>query len=340
MSLRKSTRDPSVNRQNLDDRSLGVWARKGVSMEDLQSLDRNEHGEQDLHQPRQKRLFENIPDITRMLQNDFPKERLSQLQNNIPPGLYAEAWHHGIDPSDINKARNIGYYNPVDSKDSRSEKTEKESRRFYPSRQELGMGTWIPGNLPHYVSARIGGATHNEVLDAARMLHPWNQVTDVLTSSKESVPTETHGFIPLEHYARHRNSGGTHSEFEDIVNHIKLEQNSSTALNRHKIQSANNTLSKYSTYRENGADHNEALHAVNKFSTPFKNGLSVVGNGDRHFINTLVNHGTPAEYWNAVNNKYNPEQYSKLRETMSHGSALERMKPEGPGINDMLSLLS
>lgn len=329
MSLRKSTRDPSVDRQLINTKSLGLWAQKGVTVEKLQSLDPD----------RLRKVVENVPDITRLLKNDFPADRLNELHPSIHPAVYAEAWQHNIDPSDINKAHFTGYYQDADAAGSKMPSAQKEVRRLREPKISLTDGRTVHGNLPHYVSARIGGATHDEVMDAARALHSWGKPREVEVSGDSNAPTETHGFIPLSHYAKHINAGGTHEEFKELINDIKFKQDKCNTLHDNKVTSANNIMARYNRYRENGADHYDALNAVDKFNEPWKDGLPSVGREDRHFIKTLQHGGTPKEYWNAVNNKYDPEQYSKLRETMGHNSALSRMKPQQEEFDPFRDLL-
>lgn len=259
MNFRRAVREKSIDTQRLDDRSLRVWARKGLTFEKLRQLD-DVNGQQTRDQKKQHYLTENIPHITSMLQNNFPVERLGQLDTSIHPALYAHGWLHGIDPSDIMKARNVGYSTPEDVErlEPRKQQAAKDARKLYPYEKDQMDNTYTPGNLPDYISARIGGATHEEVMDAARTLHPYRLVNEHNTYNSEESESRPHS--PLDLYSRIRNAGGTHEDFKGIMGAIKKNHDASMAPQEHKINSLKGVLENYTSHRESGKSHKEAAN--------------------------------------------------------------------------------
>jgi len=338
MSIRRATRDVKLDIQNLDDRSLSEWARNGLTVEKLQELDRLPNGQQDPEQKHQRYLAEGVANVTRMIRNtgmgtNFPVNRIQELNPRVPLALYAEGWDHGIDPSDINRAHNIGHYNPIDiarmSPDQA--RAHKASCRMHPYEKDQYEGTYSPGNLPHYVSARIGGATHEEVMDAARMVHPFRidfNHTPVGTDNEES-----RSYSPLDTYARLRHAPGaegmdSHLDFNDIVDVIKKGQTNSQVDPKANKLAARNILDHYVSYREHGATHKEAKESLSKFLKPNQATGAIEASGDEHYIHGLANGVTHNEYWDAVNKGHDPIGYVNARlNDNTHEGALKRTAP-------------
>jgi len=332
------TRDVKLDIQNLDDRSLLEWARNGLTVDKLRELDRLPNGEQDPEQRHQRYLTEGVSSVTRMIRNtgagtNFPVSRIQELNPRVPLALYAEGWDHGVDPSDINRAHNVGHYNPNDIKRMSPEqaRAHRAACRMHPAERDQYSSSYSPGNLPHYVSARIGGATHEEVMDAARMLHPFRidfQHTPVGTDNEES-----RSYSPLDTYARLRNAPGAkgmeaHEDFNDIVDIVKHGQNNSQVNPRANKLAARSILDHYATYREGGATHKEAKQSLGKFLKPNNTTGAIEPTGDEHYIRGLQNGVTHAEYWDAVNKNHDPAAYVSARlNDNTHEGALKRTAP-------------
>lgn len=298
---------------------LHEWSHYGLDFNKLRSMD--PEGET----KKQEYLMGNVPHVTTMLRSGFKPDDFHSLSTGIPLPMYSEAWKHGIHPSVLNKAYFVGSLKPEDlqSRPSNLQKYIKQQHRLFPTIDEgagSGYKNIIPGNLGHFVSSLIAGATPEETTEAHRLLLPYATSKDYIMGSQES---EQHFNTPLDEYAKFRNKGGTHDEFKNLytavnANHKRKGIKESSTEARGSLRSI---LSNYSDYRGMGLSHQEAGKAVTEFSkgtSPIKVG------GDENFRKAIKNGATSDEYWDASTKRIDMKKYAEDRATKSHKESLRR----------------
>ena len=299
---------------------LHEWSQYGLNFDKLKSMD--PEGET----KKQEYLMNNVPHVTRMLRSGFKPDDFNSLQTDIPLPMYSEAWEHNIHPTVLNKAYFVGSLKPEDleSKPANLQKYIKQQHRIVPTMDE-GMGAGykniIPGNMGHFVSSIISGATPEETTEAHRLLLPYATSKDYLSGTGEE--GEQHFYTPLDEYAKFRRNGGTHNEFKQlhsaiVSNHSRKGINQSSPEARGSLRSI---LSNYSDYRGMGLNHQDAGKAVAKFSE----GTSpLTVKGDNTFRKAIQNGATSNEYWDASDKKMDMDKYAEDRKTKSHKESLRR----------------
>jgi len=294
---------------------LYEWGLHGLGIDKFNSLDAPGERYQRSY------LMRSVPDVTVMLRSGFKPDDFSHLKREIPLSMYSEAWQHGIHPKILNRAYNVGSLQESDLQSNPSKVT-RQRHRLFPTVNEgaaYGEKTIIPGNLGHFVSSMIAGATPQEALDAHRTLLPY------ATSAHytESDEPEQRFHVPLDEYAKFRKSGGTHEEFKQIFSavsssHAKRKVNTSTPIARESLR---NILSNYSDYRKMGLDHREAGKALAEFS---KGTSPLMVTGDGTFRKAIKNGATSDEYWDANTKNIDMEKYAEDRKTKSHDQSIKR----------------
>ena len=292
---------------------LYEWPQHGLTFDKLKEMDPPGETKQ------QEYLLSNVPHVTSMLRSGFSADELSGLRPEIPLPMYATAWEHGIHPKVLNKAYFVG-----STPDFSTTKKVRQSHRIFPTINE-GEGynekNIIPGNLGHFVSSLISGATPEEALDAHRTLLPYAKSTTYYPGNKEE-PEERY-YVPLDQYAKFRKNGGTHKEFKQLSSAVKESHGrrdikTNTPIARKSLE---NILSNYSDYRGMGLSHQEAGKAVAEFS---KGTSPVMVSGDSTFREAIKNGATSGEYWDASSKKMDMEKYAKDRKTKNHKESLRR----------------
>jgi hypothetical protein len=298
---------------------LHEWPQYGLDFDKVRSLD--EPGQT----KKQEYLMSNVPHVTRMLRSGFDPEGFNSLQTDIPLPMYAEAWHHGIKPDVINKAYFVGSLKPEDlqSKSTNFQRDIKTQHRMFPTIDEstgTGYKSIIPGNLGHFVSSVIAGATPEEATEAHRLLLPYSTSKNYSFGGSDE---EKHSYAPLDEYAKFRLNGGTHNEFKQlhsaiVSSHNKRGVQQSSPEGRVSLR---NILSSYSGYRGMGLNHAEAGKAVAKFSE----GTSpILVRGDETFKKAIQNGATSDEYWDASDKKLDMNKYAEDRKTKNHKESLRK----------------
>jgi len=298
---------------------LAEWPKYGLNFDKLRSLD--PEGET----KKQEYLMGNVPHVTRMLRSGFKPEDFSSLHPGIPLPVYSEAWEHNIHPSVLNKAYFVGSLKPEDleSKPDNLKKYIKQQHRIFPTIDEgsgAGYKNIIPGNMGHFVSSLISGATPEEATEAHRLLMPYATSKDYILGNEDS---EQHFYTPLDEYAKFRKNGGSHDEFKQLhsaitASHSRKGIKQSTPEARASLRSI---LSSYSDYRGMGLSHQDAGKAVSKFSE----GTSpLMIKGDETFRKAIKHGATSDEYWDASGKKMDMNQYAEDRKTKNHAQALRK----------------
>lgn len=298
---------------------LHEWSQHGLNFDKLKSMD--PEGET----KKQEYLMSNVPHVTSMLRSGFKPDDFQALNPDIPLPVYSEAWKHNIHPSVLNKAYFVGSLKPEDleSKPDNLKKYIKQQHRIFPTIDEgsgAGYKNIIPGNMGHFVSSLIAGATPEEATEAHRKLIPYATSKDYILGDEDS---EQHFYTPLDEYAKFRRNGGTHDEFKHLysaisASHKKKGIKESTPEARASLRSI---LSNYSDYRGMGLNHQEAGKAVSEFS---KGTSPITVSGDETFRKALKNGATSNEYWDASDRKMDLGQYAEDRKTKNHAQALRK----------------
>jgi hypothetical protein len=308
---------------------LHEWGHYGLTFDKLTSFDPEGTSK------KQTYLMNNVPHVTSMLRKGFKPDDFNSLQTEIPLPMYATAWEHGIHPSVLNKAYFVGSLRPEDLQSAKSESEKKiirQQNRIFPTIDENSSSSYrdiIPGNMGHFLSSLISGATPEEALDAHRTLLPYATIKNRYFGDD---PDEIRSCTPLDEYSKFRKSGGTHSEFKQLFSAISLSHSrkgikQSNPIARNSLRSI---LSNYSDYRNMGLNHLEAGKAVSKFSE----GTSpLMVSGDENFRKAIKNGATSDEYWDAHDKKLDMKKYAEDRKTKSHEKALQK------GVFDISSLL-
>ena len=301
---------------------LYEWPQHGLTFSKLLGMDPPGRTKQ------QEYLLSNVPHVTSMLRSGFNVDELSSLQPEIPLPMYATAWEHGIHSKVLNKAYFSGSVTP----DSATTKKVRQSHRIFPTINEGSVyneKNVIPGNLGHFVSSLISGATPEEALEAHRTLLPYARTKSYYPDDRDEPEERSH--VPLDQYAKFRKNGGTHEEFKQLFSavresHRKKNIEPSTPIARRSLE---NILSNYSDYRGMGLNHQEAGKAVSKFSE----GTSpVMVSGDSTFRKAIKNGATSDEFWDASSKKMDMNKYAEDRKTKNHAQALKK------GVFDLGSL--
>jgi hypothetical protein len=299
---------------------LHEWSQYGLNFDKLKSMD------SDGETKKQEYLMGSVPHVTRMLRSGFKPDDFSSLQTDIPLPMYSEAWEHNIHPTVLNKAYFVGSLKPEDlqSKPTNLQKNIKQQHRIFPTVDEgagAGYKNIIPGNMGHFISSIISGASPEEATEAHRLLLPYATSKNYLFG--EGKEGEERFAAPLDEYAKFRKNGGTHEEFKQlhsaiVASHSRKGVKQSSTEGRNSLKSI---LSNYSDYRGMGLNHQEAGKAVAKFSE----GTSpLTVKGDDTFRKAIGNGATSNEYWDASDKKMDMNQYAQDRKTKNHKESLRR----------------